>query len=221
MPNTYMPISLSLKGRRCLVVGGGPVALRKVEALLDYETIITVIAPEIEDKLAYYAKRGLITIEKRRFKQGEASAYGLVIAASDDRELNRKISGEARAARVLVNAVDDPAYCDFIFPAVIRRDCLTAAISTDGKAPFMSGHLRMILGTIFPEHWGPLMRHAAEFRRSVQEKYPDDPIKKQDCYSQFVELDWKTLLRSSDKATIDELLRRLLNGESISCPAAG
>ena len=158
MPHKFMPISVSLKDRPCLVVGGGLVALRKVESLLDYDTAVTVVAPEAHEKLEYHAKRGRITLERREYQSPEAARYGLVISATDDAALNGRVHEDAKGAGALVNVVDDPPHCDFIFPAVIRRDCLTAAISTDGKAPFMSGHLRLVLENIFPQHWGRLTR---------------------------------------------------------------
>lgn len=212
MPNTYMPITLTMKKRTTLVVGGGTVALRKVDTLLDYDTSITVIAPEAHEKLEYYANGGRIKLEKRDYRSPEAATFGLVIAATDDRELNRQISADCRGAGVLVNVVDDPAYCDFIFPAVVRRDCLTAAIATDGKAPFVAGHLRIILGNIFPEHWIQLMRYAAAFRKQVQERWGDDTEKKQNCYTRFLEADWKTMLKEKDKDVIEWELAAIVDG---------
>ena len=91
MKHKYMPISVSLKDRSCLIVGGGPVALRKIENLLEYDTAITVIAPEVHDKLEYRAERGRITLEKREYRPSEAGSYGLVICATDDAELNRRV----------------------------------------------------------------------------------------------------------------------------------
>ena len=214
MPNTYMPITLSMKQRSVLVVGGGTVALRKVDTLLDYDTAITVIAPAVDDKLEYYASTGRILLEMRAYSSPEAAAFGLVIAASDDTALNRQISADARAAGVLVNAVDDPAHCDFIFPAVVKRDCLTAAVSTDGKAPFVAGHLRIILGNIFPEHWNQLMRYASAFRKQVQKRWKDNPEKKQLCYASFLEADWKTLLKQKSKDDIEHELEQMLGSES-------
>lgn len=212
MANTYMPITLKMKNRATLVVGGGPVALRKVDTLLDYDTSITVIAPEAHEKLEYYAKGGHITLEKRPYRPPEAASFDLVIAATDDTELNRQITADCRGAGVLVNVVDDPAYCDFIFPAVVRRDCLTAAIATDGKAPFVAGHLRIILGNIFPEHWTQLMRYATAFRKQVQERWGDDSEKKQNCYTSFLEADWKTMLKEKDKDAIEWKLAAMVDG---------
>ena len=210
MKHKFMPISVSMKDRPCLVVGGGPVALRKVESLLDYDTAITVVAPEVDEKLEYHAKRGRITLEKREYRSPEAAAYGLVVSATDDVALNGRVHEDARGAGALVNVVDDPPHCDFIFPAVLRRDCLTTAISTDGKAPFVSGHLRLVLENIFPKHWERLMKLAASFRTMVRSRWPDEPAKKNACYVEFLEADWKKMLKESSDDEIEEELTRML-----------
>jgi siroheme synthase-like protein len=211
MPYKYMPINVSVLNRPCLVVGGGTVALRKVEALLDYDTEITVIAPEVHEKLAYHAEKGRIALEKREYRSPEAAAFGLVVSASDDAELNRTVYQDASGAGALVNVVDDPPHCDFTFPAVVRRGSLTAAISTDGKAPFLSGHLRLILENIFPEHWSRIMKLAASYRTRVQEKWADDPGKKNACYTEFLEADWKTMLKEMKDEEVEKELERMLN----------
>lgn len=206
MTHTYMPISMTMKGRNCLVVGGGHVALRKVETLLDYDTQVTVIAPEVDAKLEMFEKHNRIKIEKRPYKTPEAADYGFVISASDDMALNKQVSEDCRQAGVLVNVADAPALCDFIFPAVVRRDCLTAAISTDGKAPFMSGHLRHVLEAIFPQHWEKLMQQATAYRKMVHERWGDDMLRKTASFERFVEADWKTMLKEMSD---DELQYRL------------
>jgi siroheme synthase-like protein len=210
MTHKYMPISVSLADRACLVVGGGLVALRKVEGLLEYDTPITVVAPEVHEKLEYHAERGRITLEKREYRSPEAAAYGVVVAATDDSKLNRRVHEDTRGAGALVNVVDDPQHCDFIFPAVLRRDCLTAAISTDGKAPFVSGHLRLVLDNIFPKHWVRLMKLAASFRKKVRSQWADDAQRKNACYSEFLEADWKSMLKELNDEQIEEELTRML-----------
>jgi siroheme synthase-like protein len=210
MSYTYMPVSLTMKGRRCLVVGGGKVALRKVETLLDYDTEITVIAPDMQEKLQYHGEKGRIKIEKREYRSPEASRYDMVISCIDEKKLNRKVYDDCKAAGVPINVADEPSLCDFIFPAVVRRDCLTASISTDGKAPFMSAHLSLILGTIFPEHWEKLMRHAAIFRKKVQERWSNDPEKKAACYGKFLDADWKSVLKKSSEEEIENMLNEML-----------
>jgi siroheme synthase-like protein len=210
MNHKYMPISVSVTDRPCLVVGGGTVALRKVEILLDYNMAITVVAPEVDEKLEYHAERGRISVEKRAYRSPEAAAFGLVISASDDRALNQLVYDDAKGSGALVNVVDDPPRCDFIFPAVLRRDCLTAAISTDGKAPFVAGHLRLVLENVFPQHWERLMKLAASFRKSVRDRWGGDPDKMSVCYSEFLEADWKSMFKESDEEGIAKELERIL-----------
>jgi siroheme synthase-like protein len=210
MRHKFIPISVSLKDRRCLVVGGGLVALRKVESLLDYDTAVTVVAPEAHEKLEYHAERGRLTLERREYRSPEAADYGLVISATDDGELNARVHADAQGTGALVNVVDDPAHCDFIFPSVVRRDCLTAAISTDGKAPFISGHLRLVLENVFPQHWGRLMRLASSFRKRVRSRWADEPAKRDACYAEFLEADWKTMLKESSEEEIEKELARIL-----------
>jgi len=216
MSHTYMPISIALTGRDCLVVGGGHVALRKVETLLDYDTKVTVVAPEADPKLEMFAKHKRITLEKRPYKSPEAAHYGFVISASDDMGLNKQVCEDCRKVGVLVNVADAPALCDFIFPAVVRRDCLTAAISTDGKAPFMSGHLRHVLETIFPRHWEKLMQLAAAYRKQVQQRWEDDSLRKNAAFERFVEADWNTMLKDMSDDEISYRLKQMIELEPAS-----
>lgn len=210
MTNEYMPISISLRERPCLVVGGGQVALRKVEALLNYDCKLTVIAPKPERKIEYYAEKGKLNLEKRKYRAGEAKSYGIVISAGDSRDLNRVVHDDCVSAGVPVNVVDDPELCDFIFPAVVRRDLLTVAISTDGKAPFLSGHLRLVLEEIFPDFWARIARLAALFRRKVRKHWHKESAKRSECYERFVSVDWKAELKDKTDGEIEELLERLI-----------
>jgi siroheme synthase-like protein len=210
MAHTYMPISISLKSRPCLVVGGGKVALRKIDNLLNYTAEITVIAPEVDDKIEYYASKRLLKLEKREYRPPEASQYGIVICASDDTETNKTVHDDCRMQGVPVNVVDNPSLCDFIFPAVVRRDCLSVAVSSDGKAPFLSGHIRLILENIFPENWTRIAKLAAEFRKRVMTRRADDPQKKTEAYGRFIEADWKSILKEKSSEDIDKMLDDML-----------
>jgi len=152
--STYLPIGISLEKRNILLVGGGEVALRKVETLLEYNTDITVIAPEVHDKIRYYSEKGILKLEMRTYESPEASDFGIVISASDSSEVNETVYKDCSKAGIPVNVVDNPDLCDFIFPAVLKRNCISVSVSTDGQAPFLSGHLRLILENVFPEtHW--------------------------------------------------------------------
>lgn len=220
MSHAYMPISITLKDRRCLVVGGGQVALRKVETLLDYDCHITVVAPEVTGKLEMFDRHQRLKLEKRPYKSPEAGEYQLVISASDDEAVNKQVSDDSRKAGVLVNVADAPALCDFIFPAVVRRDCLTAAISTDGKAPFMSGHLRHVLEAIFPAHWEKLMQLAAAYRIQVHKRWGSDMLRKNAAFERFVEADWNTMLKEMSDDEVTYRLQQMMELEPAPEPAS-
>ncbi len=206
MANQFLPISISLTARRCLVVGGGRVALRKIDTLLNYDSDITVIAPEIDDKIDYYATKNSLKVIRREYKSPEAAEYRLVISASDNMDVNRQVSDDCKKEGVPVNVVDKPSLCDFIFPAVIRRDCLTVSVSTDGKAPFLSGHIRMILENIFPENWNKVARYATAFREKVQSRLKGDLTKKTEAYARFLEADWKEIIKEKSGTEIEQML---------------
>ena len=210
MANKYLPISISLKARPCLVVGGGSVALRKIETLLEYDSQITVVAPEPLEKIEYYAKKGKLKLERREYKSPEAQQYGIVISASDDDGVNEAVYKDCKAAGIPVNVVDNSAMCDVIFPAVLKRDCLTVAVSTDGKAPFLSGHLRLILEGVFPERWSKLAKMAARFRAKVQKQFKDQPDRKAAALQRFLNADWQTLLKEKSGQQLEQELEKLL-----------
>jgi len=211
MPNKFMPINISLADRTCLVVGGGNVAHRKINTLLDYECNITVIAPEVIAQVEYFAEREFIKLEKRPYKSPEAAAFGIVIAASDDMTLNKRIYDDCKKAGVPINVVDTPKLCDFTFPAVLKRDCLTIAISTDGQAPFLAGRLRMIMETVFPERWKKIARIAADYRKQVIRHWKDNPDQKVECYNRFLNADWKAILGEMSDQEIQEEISRMIN----------
>ncbi len=214
MANTYLPIGISLKSRRCLVVGGGQVALRKIDTLLDYDSDITVVAPQPDEKIAYYAQKSRVKLIRRDYQSPEAQSYGIVISASDDVEVNKAVYEDCQTHGIPVNVVDNPALCDFIFPAVLKRDCLTVAVSTDGKAPFLSGHLRLILEGVFPEHWSRLVKLAVEFRKRVHQQWKGQPQQKTAAFERFLSADWQTLLKDEDKHKIERQLEKLLLGDA-------
>jgi siroheme synthase-like protein len=209
MSNTYLPVSLSLSNRRVLVVGGGEVALRKIDTLLDYETSITVISPKAVEKISYYAEKKNLSLELREYKSPEAGNYDLVIAASDDKDVNGQVYDDAKKAKVPINVVDAPELCDFIFPAILKRDLLTVAISTDGKAPFLAGRLKTILDGVFPPHWSRISRLAARFRDKVRARWAKDSTKKAECFQKFLESDWKDLISRMNDSEIEAELDRL------------
>ena len=162
------PVMLSVEGRDCLVVGGGGVALRKVTGLLAEGARVTVVAPETVAELDALEDEARIRIERRAYRGGEAAGYALVFAATADREVNRRVSEDARRAGVWVNVADDPELCSFHLPARIRRGDLQLAIGSGGTAPFAVRHLRRLLERRLGEEWSEWAAAAASFRRAVR-----------------------------------------------------
>lgn len=212
MAHLYMPVSISLKDRNCLLVGGGEVALRKIETLLNYESNITVIAPEVIKRIRYLVDQGSIAWEKREYQLRDATSFGIVISASSDNRVNETVYNDCQNAKIPVNVVDNPRLCDFIFPAVLRRDSLSIAISTDGKAPFLSRHLRLILEDIFPDRWKRITKLAGKFRKIVRKRWPDDLNKRTKSFENFLTSDWEAKLQKekNQELEMDKELARLV-----------
>lgn len=164
------PVFMDLAGRKCLVVGGGDVAARKTESLVEAGADVTLVAPRVHESIAAMSESGEVKLEKREYRDGEAADYFLVVAATDIREINRRVSEDARAAQRPVNAVDMPDLCDFYVPSVLTRGDLQIAMSTSGACPAMARKMRLDLEAMFPETYGPLLEKLRDFRRQLIEK---------------------------------------------------
>jgi uroporphyrin-III C-methyltransferase/precorrin-2 dehydrogenase/sirohydrochlorin ferrochelatase len=162
------PVMLNLKDRRCLVVGGGGVALRKVEGLLVDRARVTLISPEVIDAIGALAQRGKIAYEQRDYRSGEAGEFELVFATTDDREVNRQVYEDARAAGVWINVADDPELCTFQLPARVQRGALQLAVASAGEAPFVVRRMRQVLERRLGPEWAEWAEAAARFRQQVR-----------------------------------------------------
>ncbi|MBI3763875.1 MAG: bifunctional precorrin-2 dehydrogenase/sirohydrochlorin ferrochelatase [Chloroflexi bacterium] len=161
------PIALRLEGRRCLVVGGGRVAERKVAALLDATADVVVVAPEVTPALRELATMGRIALHEREALADDVIGATLVIAATDIPQVNEIVWQASRAAGVLINTVDVPTHSDFYTPAVVRRPPATLAIDTDGHSPGLSAWLRRHLEAALPARLGELAETLGELRAQV------------------------------------------------------
>jgi precorrin-2 dehydrogenase / sirohydrochlorin ferrochelatase len=138
----YYPIFLDIKDKKCVIVGGGEVAARKAERLLDCGAEVYVISPKLTSELAEMEEQNLICYIDTDYTNHFLDGAALVIGATNDEAMNARISRDARAKGIPVNIVDDPNQCDFILPSLMQRGDLTIAISTAGKSPALARHLR-------------------------------------------------------------------------------
>jgi len=164
----YFPVFLDLTGRRCLMVGGGPVAAHRVEGLVAAGARVTVISPRVTAALDALAAAGRIDLESRAYRAGDLAGFDLVFVATDAREVNASVAREARERGAWVNAADDPANCTFILPALVRRGDLTVAVATGGSSPALARAVREELEGYLTEEYGTLAAIAAEVRLEVR-----------------------------------------------------
>lgn len=162
------PVMLDVRGRKCLVVGGGGVAMRKVQGLLEEGARVTVIAPEVVPPVATMGERGEIALERRRYEGDAQKGWTLVFAATDVREVNAEVFRDAEHAGVWCNVSDDPDLCSFHLPARVRRGPLQLALGSAGEAPFAIRRLRQLLERRLGEEWTEWLGAAARYRTSVR-----------------------------------------------------
>lgn len=168
----YLPIFLNLKGRRCLVVGGGEVAARKVALLLQAGARVVVVAPELSHTLNGWNQAGKIEWFERTVSVADLDAgYALVYAATNDEATNRLVSEEAGKRNVPVNVVDNPALCSFIMPAIVDRSPVIAAVSTGGASPVLARLVRARLESMIPAAYGRLATLVNRFRDKVKARF--------------------------------------------------
>jgi uroporphyrin-III C-methyltransferase/precorrin-2 dehydrogenase/sirohydrochlorin ferrochelatase len=165
----YFPVFVNLKQQNCLVVGAGEIAARKIDSLARAGAKITVIAKEISpDVAAMQATHGLI-LQQKTFSPEDLRDFRLVVSATNDDTTNRLVADTADQQKILVNVVDNPELCSFIFPAIIDRSPIIVAVSSGGAAPVLARLLRAKIETIVPPSYGRLAALAARFRSRVQQ----------------------------------------------------
>jgi precorrin-2 dehydrogenase/sirohydrochlorin ferrochelatase len=167
MPGHY-PIFLDVAGRRCAVIGGGPVAERRVAGLIEAGARVTVITPVLTKRLAAWVRQRAIRHVTREYRNGDLAGQRLAFIAVDGPEVSAAVAREGRARGIWVNSADDPAHCDFILPAVVRRGLLVVAVSSGGSSPALTRAIREELEGYFTEDYAGLARVTAAARRELR-----------------------------------------------------
>jgi uroporphyrin-III C-methyltransferase / precorrin-2 dehydrogenase / sirohydrochlorin ferrochelatase len=174
----HLPIFLEVAGRRCVMVGGGEVALRKVDRCLRAQAMVEVIAPELCNGLAGLLAEGAISHSARHYRRGDLTGAVLAYAATDDRETNQAVYAEARSLGIPVNVVDCPELCSFITPSIIERPPIQVAVSSSGASPVLARLLRARMETLIPAAYGELARLMAGARAAVTRAFPEPTLRR-------------------------------------------
>ncbi|MDP2902640.1 MAG: siroheme synthase CysG [Methylovulum sp.] len=166
----YFPVFVKLQEQNCLVVGAGEIAARKIELLARAGAKITVIAKAISPQVTAMQATHNLVIKQKAFAAADLQGFRLVVSATDNGQTNQLVANTAEAQNILVNVADDPALCRFIFPAIIDRSPVIAAVSSGGAAPVLARLLRAKIESVIPPAFGRLALFAQKFRQAVKQQ---------------------------------------------------
>lgn len=204
------PINIKLDQKLCLVVGGGQVAERKIQALLKAEAIVTVISPMITPAIELLRADGLIKWEQRTYSVGDARGYFLVISATDNEEANQVVTKDCNDLNILLNVVDDPDKCNFFVPAVVNQGSLCISVSTQGKSPLLARVIREQLEQHFGPEYAEFIDLLGELRPRIKQQV-DDVKQRREIFAELIESDILDLLRQERKDEVKERIENVLN----------
>jgi precorrin-2 dehydrogenase/sirohydrochlorin ferrochelatase len=205
---SFYPLFLDLRGRKVLVVGGGTVAQRKVETFLEFGGSVFVAARELTAALKKHVEEGRIRFAGEEFREDDLRDAWLVVAATDNPDLNRRVSECARHRGILVNAVDQPSDCTFIVPSVLRRGDLVIAVSTSGKSPALAKRVREQLEQIFGVEYESFLTLMGFLREEILSRGLS-PEERSKIFRNVVRSDVLERLRSGDWEGAASTLNRL------------
>lgn len=209
----YLPIFLEVSGRKCVVIGGGEVAARKVEALLEAGADVTLVSPALTSALARMAATGKLRHLPRRYQRGDLGGATLVFAAADDAETHRAISAAARELGILVNVADQPELCSFIAPALVSRGALKIAVSTSGLSPGFAASVRDEIENQIGAEYGVALEIVGAARRWLRSRVGSQSDRAR-IMKTLVRSDLPRLIADGDIAGVDRVLKKTLGAEA-------
>src|SRR5271163_4336477 len=215
----YIPIFLDVTGRECVVVGGGEVAARKVESLLEPGADLHLLRPRQSPSMHLQVPRGLVAHIARDYQRGDIVGCVLAYAATDDPKLHREIAAEARALGIPLNVVDVPELCTFIAPAIVKRGALQIAISTAGASPAFAARLRREL----EDQFGPEYALTLEVLRAARQRLHAgemDPVERMRRLKELANSALPEAIAAGDVAAIERILATHL-GDGVGLAVLG
>jgi len=208
----YFPAFLDLKGKICVVVGGGRVAQRKVLSLRKAGASVKVISPELTPLLARLKEAGKIIHRPHFFRAGDLRGAFLAVAATDDRATNERVFRQASLQKILVNVVDAPPWSNFIVPSMVARGELLVAVSTSGKSPALAKWLRQKIQQEISPEYAAFLKFLGVVRQKVLSLH-FDPQRIQKIFRRLIREDILSLLRKKDYPGLKNRLRIILGPE--------
>jgi precorrin-2 dehydrogenase/sirohydrochlorin ferrochelatase len=207
----FYPMFVDLEGRRCLVVGGGPVATEKTEKLLLHGAAVRLVSPDVTPELAELIAGGAVEeFHERPYLPSDLEGCFLVIAATNLDAINRMIWQDAEALNLLCNVVDVPPLCNFIVPSIVRRGELAIAISTGGASPVVAKHIRAQLEETYGPEWEALVALLRDVRDELKLRYLDMPSRR-DAVERLMETDVVQRLADGDDESARRMARQVLD----------
>lgn len=199
----FYPLYVDLEGKKCVVIGGGDVAERKVASLLECGAVVEVISPELTQGLRELAEGGVLSIKDRGYEPGDLEGATLAIVATDDNAVNKDVHREASENRIPVNVVDMPELCSFIVPSTIRRGDLIISISTSGSCPALAKSIRKQLQQVFGEEYADYCKVLKDFRSEVADTY-EEPEERKRALERLIKSDAIDLIRAGKDRELEE-----------------
>jgi siroheme synthase-like protein len=205
------PVNLLVGGRRCVVVGGGRIAARKIEALLDAGAAVHVVAPDLGDEVRAWLGEGRLSADERAFEPTDLDGAWLATAATSEAAVNRAVFEAGEARRIWVNAADDPEHCSFTLMSVVRQGDLVVTVGTGGRSPALATYLKDHVATEMGPEWATLLDLLSEAREAARAGGTSSET-----------LDWRRaldsgmldLIRNGQVAEAKELLQTCLSSSS-------
>ena len=172
------PIFLEMAGRRAVVIGSGPVAIRKTEALIEAGARVVIVSDAIDDVLAAQLQNPNVELIRSKYSKNYLAGATIAIAATNNPQINKQIYQDCQQLEILCNVVDSPELCDFFVPALVKRGDLQIAVCTEGSCPAYAGHIRGKLESIFTQKHGEFLRELETLRKWIIENILDDTERK-------------------------------------------
>lgn len=207
----HLPIFCQLRGRACLLVGGGDVAERKARLLLDAGAQLTVNALTFIPQFTAWAAEGMLTLVEGEFSETRLDECWLAIAATDNDAVNQRVSDAAEARRIFCNVVDAPKEASFIMPSIIDRSPLMVAISSGGTSPVLARLLREKLESLLPQHLGHVAKFAGQLRSRVKRHFATMSERRRFWEKLFVNDRLAQSLANQNMAAVESITEQMLN----------